>query len=1237
MNGNFRSDQANEVFRSQPSRSVEAVAEAGRLRFQLIIEMLAKSPKASNPSRLIHRIKNSWLRAIDLHPRIDLDLRKTVSSTLKEDSSLSQIVDFVSEEPGGYYLPKNVANHLEFSLKVLWKLISPADIRFFYFRNLCDTYGIGYGPTTAGHFYEIGDELNERIRRCGAGLESTGYCEPLDYLEQLVKPLQASHEPRFIDAFMECCQAVNYFNLSFRAGRLLAKPRGLVDPEYLLSQVFSMPTSSDGLNQLFGGSGPLFTLRDGVASENLMPGRVALICGRFGTGKTVLAILLACEAARKGGIVWYFSTEQSIQEVLYTLKTVTCAAQRGVRIITNVHEAVRFLTMRPRDKASSGALILLSLREADSNNLWELLESHSEFGTEPERPVPLRLVVVDSLNAIAQPDPRDLPEASSSNIRYTLTHGLDKVTEGGMNVILLEEQSDQAPNADYRFVHNIADLVVELSIESPEVGTARGYARRYIQILKSRYQRDQRGRHSFSIRPPIGPHVSPSTAAVRARVASRRREARIIPGGFGLTAIDEILGYRDHRAGELTVIKGDQGTFKSPLAAAFLLAGSSDPRSGCKSGISLMLTMRYTQQQLLDLLESVADSETLNAYRAAPWIKICHLPIGFVTPGDILQLLKSEIDTSYQDGLNVNRIVLDDLGDWPNYSPFIGDDASFVPTLLDYLSRYPFLTLATLNQRFDDEDREIQRLVVEHASLLLEMERFEHGGQQRVMLRTVKSPRMNHRRESFEMHVNGQGLLQVDTRPSLFEVFNGEKLDFAGVQMFLQSESSQQCDYNQRIVKQLGATLSPAVRLDDPELLNGIGNLSEFPLSAITMLQILQVDGFRLRGERIDPRLPKLYPIRSHCSAIGSPLSTSQTPGRWIDRFEERTRPTNGEQAQERIAIPYYDNLSFLVFKEQAEAAILDENSNLTWDKIAACCSNHQDEQPYFDFPQGTGENYNCLFLEILSSVAGRQTQSIEELKQIVSQDEGLHAFELFWNVASPAYRDWHKRIRPTSKPGPDHLENADSFETEESNSTRLLNARYDVCAGASVWRHWFTTFHQMLNSFRGSPLSDGSGLRLNSLPDGWTTSGEWYLCVPASSAVPSAGGAIIELLSSAAAERERYELGVGLPVSRDQYGERQRFDESIDEWTAWKSWCATDVNLDFFSDLQQRQSKIIRRDLFDGYSALSPLLSNWLVRLLNKPTFVLDSSSDSKLLDSLKRILDRALGLALNSAKSPK
>ena len=1110
-----------------------------------------------------------------------------------------------------HHVERWVESPLEFSRRLWRGIVRDNDIQFLYYRSICREFKIPYNAETAGAFYALGRKLNSSVDDPAWAAENY---RPLHFVHEVRQPLLEVTSQANVDAFLECCFSNHLFEvlLDDGKGHCCVRPRGRADAEFLLGNLFSVPTASSGLNQLFGGSGPMMTMTEQNANANAMPGRVMLASGRFGSGKSVFAQLLACEVARKGGVAWYFSTEQTVSEVLYTLKTVTSEPSNGLHIITKVGEAIEYINNDRRK--DEGVLVVLNMCDVNEENAWDYLKYHSRVVGQNDKEPALRLAVIDSINAIPHHG-----EMEPHSLRQSIFEGLEECTENGMNVLLLEELTDHTSRNDYRFVRNLADCVIELSIESPSDAAAHGYARRYIEILKSRFQRDQRGRHSFSILPPGGFRVVPSTAAVRARVGSRRIESREHPEGIGNAALDEILGNPTLFSGELNVLRGDSGTFKTALAAGFLneMTRSQTSTESTNRRIGLLVSMRMGERDFCKPLSAV--SKVVENSSLKDRIQVCRLPSGFVTPGEVLRLIEKEIVSARFHNRTISRVVLDDVGEWPSFSPFIRDDASFGPTLLDFLSRYPLLVMATLNDSGTQRDGGLQEFFVENASRLIDLERFVHGGRQRALLRVINSPRMTHKRDAFELRIDHFGRLQIDTRPSLFEVSGGKKHSTAGVQLYLQAESLQQQTYNDRIRDHLRAMMSPDVQIENPDHLGGVGNVSELGLSVVTTLQVLQIDGFRLHQSSPDGKLPRLHELDLHPSAINhrAGAKAKGTSSAFLKRLNGRMCNSK----QQVVAVPYYDNLSFLVGNcEQIDKA-KSGFDDLTWEAIAEGCdlvSSDTADSPrlFFDFPQGSDENLNCLFLEILFQQHASSIASLSQLRDLLLSEMGLSTTALFHRIAQPAFQ-YHGRLEQC----PDWCDR----ETHHTNR-RDVNGprRYSVCTDAAVWRHWFTTFNQMMTfggvstsaRFDGSTLIDSDAIRLRALPGNWTTTGEWYLCIPEHSAVPAAGNSIIELLIEGSADRERFDLGVGLPVRSATYdGETSVIDTT-------GSTSATELTLDFFQSLQATPT--IRRDEIKGYPKLSPFLANWLRRVLRVKHFSAGSTTSETLMRVLERIFDR-------------
>jgi KaiC/GvpD/RAD55 family RecA-like ATPase len=1203
-------NESTEDFRSK-WRSMDAAqwvrSSAGFARLRLR-SLLYSEDGTEDPELNINVIKHlsTQLKRLD-ESAFDPSLWKDRIASL--DLHRTWVRFRLGEEGEEIQLTRETESPLEFCKRLWAEFLRPHDIQFFYYRSVCKAFGLTYGPEVASGFYTLGEQINRIVEPSlinGHGIS----------FEKILRPsLREFVNTRYVDAFLECCFSSNYFGLyRLQPGReTLVRARGTTDPEYLLSSLFSVTTAEPGLNQLFGGSGPVMTITDSHRHKPTMPGRVMMVSGRYGSGKSALALFLATEVARKGGVVWYFTTEQAVQEVLFTLRTVTSGLAKDIRVITQVPEAISFATdRRERDE---GALMILGLADVSQQDVWSYLELHSKLSESDKDSFSLRLAVIDSLSAVCHRPMGNKPdkEGESANqflgedafsLRRDVHKGLEKCTVDGMNVLLLEELTDQAPENNYSLVRNLADCVIELTVDSPMAYASHGYARRHIEILKSRFQRDQRGRHSFSIAAPDGLVVTPSPPAVNARISSRRRETRQHPEGVGLKALDEILCTETLHSGELNVVLGKTGTFKTELGAAFLSAlRQTEPKPEENRKVGLFVTMRMGNgdfEKAFSSVYSYKPNERLN-----DCVRVCRIPSGFVTPGEILKRIASEISDARGSRQRISRIVLDEVGEWPSFSPFIQDDASFGPALLNFFAHFPLVVMATLAPDEAKRNNRLQQFLIDNAARFIELQRFVHGGKQRALLRVVQSPGMRHKRDAFELRMRSDGRLHLDSRPSLFEPSENGVQPVAGIQLYLQTESLQQQRYNTRIRDQLRAVMVSSVEVENQDHLSGIGDLSQLGLSVVDKLQLLQIDGFRLNGNQASHKLPQLHELELSNLYDAKGVQKSEFSKRFLPQFTERML-----QGDKLVAVPYYDNLSFLVGHEERLKKVGLSFESLSWEDIAEECDkvgDKEDSAPFFDFPQVSNENYNTLFMEILFQQSKNPVRSIAELKTLLKSELGRKAIRLFYRLGHAARRYHLKKI-----------EESEDFKHGKINlmSPRELGpSRYLVCSQSTVWRHWFTTYHQMLSygGLRGQKdfsIQDPDQLSLRALPGEWTTAGEWYLCIPEHCAVPAAGNSVLELLINEAADRERFELGVGLPVHRQAYSQNL---EKV------KTVRSTELTVGFFHSIQQ-DPKIDRSQL-DGYTIYAPFLGSWLQRLLGIPRNSIDN-----VLPTMMSILDDML-----------
>ncbi len=325
-----------------------------------------------------------------------------------------------------------------------------------------------------------------------------------------------------VNCFFEVARAANYFRPSNHPNRLKLKTL-TIDPEYIISLLFGVATGIEGLDDLFGGFGPVLP-EEATESEsdflglhkNRLKAKTIIIIGEIGSGKSILSLELAAAVARKGGIAWLLPLEQSPSECLYTLSSIGAFTENmPFTVATDVASSSEAIAQR---NPNNGALIILQpdigLQEKQSYELFLQSVVHRAESLKDG----IRLLVVDPMNSIGLGEKEG---KSTSSIRSSTMRMIEKVKECGTNVLLVLEESKTFDENQYSnellVAQNIADTVIRLSVKREN-----NYAQRCVEIVKSRMQREQRGVHSFSIIQGEGIHVYPSSASVAARIRTRQ-------------------------------------------------------------------------------------------------------------------------------------------------------------------------------------------------------------------------------------------------------------------------------------------------------------------------------------------------------------------------------------------------------------------------------------------------------------------------------------------------------------------------------------------------------------------------------------------------------------------------------------------------------------------------------------------------------------------------------------------
>lgn len=312
-------------------------------------------------------------------------------------------------------------------------------------------------------------------------------------------------------------------------------------------------------------------VQTGIAGlDDLLPGgiprgNVILVEGAIGTGKTTMGVEFVYRGAsqfNEPGIIVVFevSPDKIMRDAVGFGWDLRKLEEQGqLKIVFTTREVLR-----------------QELQQADS----VLLEEAAKIGA--------RRIFIDGVGRLLGSN--GAPESRSAF--HVLTEGLQR--ENLTALLALEASSLNANSGASLPEESIADTVIRLRMEDVQRAISRS-----IEIVKSRGQDFQMGRHTFRIIDGRGLHVYRRVQAPRK--PSRDRAAAFDPNtrlSSGIPGLDEIIN-GGYFVGSTTVVAGISGVGKSVMGLQFIAEGA---RRGERS---LMLSLDEQVEQIFRNAASV--------------------------------------------------------------------------------------------------------------------------------------------------------------------------------------------------------------------------------------------------------------------------------------------------------------------------------------------------------------------------------------------------------------------------------------------------------------------------------------------------------------------------------------------------------------------------------------------------------------------------------------------------------
>lgn len=448
---------------------------------------------------------------------------------------------------------------------------------------------------------------------------------------------------------------------------------------------------------------------DDITSGGLARGRLYLLEGSPGTGKTTIAMQFLMEGAAKGESALYITLSETEDELRASATSHNWSLE-GV----DVFELVPPESLLDEDQQQS------LLYSSD----LELGETTKRIFEAFEKINPTR-VVLDSLSEIR------LLAQSSLRYRRQILALKHYFARSGATVLMLDDLTSEAAD---RTVHSVAHGVIRLEELSPEYGAER----RRLRVIKYRGQRYRGGNHDFVIETG-GVRVFPRLVSAEHR---KRFKRDILPSQSA--ELNALLGGGVDR-GSSTLILGPAGTGKSLLALDFVVAAVE--RGECAAMFifdeELGLLFERAKGLGFDLDPMVESGKLL----------VEQVDAAELTPGELSERVRRCVEEN-----GARTVVIDSLNGFQASMPEEQSLVLHMHELLQYLNRQGASTFLTVAQHGLVGDMKAPVDVTYLADTVILLRYFEALGRVRRAISVVKKRTGPHEDTIREYRIDQRGI-----------------------------------------------------------------------------------------------------------------------------------------------------------------------------------------------------------------------------------------------------------------------------------------------------------------------------------------------------------------------------------------------------------------------------------------------------------------------------------------------
>jgi circadian clock protein KaiC len=389
---------------------------------------------------------------------------------------------------------------------------------------------------------------------------------------------------------------------------------------------------------------------DDILNGGLTAGRLFLLEGSPGTGKTTMAMRFLMDGAAQGEKALYVTLSETEQELRSSAASYGWTFDDKVRIF----ELVPPESLLDADQQQS-LLYSSDLELGETTKL--IFDAVEQSGA--------TRIVLDSLSEIR------LLAQSSLRYRRQVLALKHYFARRGATILMLDDLTTEAND---KTVHSIAHGVIRLEEMAPDYGPER----RRLRVIKYRAQGFRGGYHDFVIR---GDGVSVFPRLVSAEHRRKFTRDRL---GTGVPGLDALLGGGIEQ-GSSTLLLGPAGSGKSLLTLQFV---KSTLERGQKAAMFIF-------DEELGLLFDRAKplGYDLEAWQASGHLNIVQLDAAELSPGEFAHRVRTSVVEA-----NAKTVVIDSLNGYQTSMPEENSLILHMHELLQFLNRQGASTFLTVAQ-----------------------------------------------------------------------------------------------------------------------------------------------------------------------------------------------------------------------------------------------------------------------------------------------------------------------------------------------------------------------------------------------------------------------------------------------------------------------------------------------------------------------------------------------------------